>query len=181
MIHRFRRLTQTGCLIVATLAGSFATAEERTQNFDVDPGWDGRNNRSTVPDVRTMVQEFGYSDTNHAGGKSAGELGGMITPAGEAAYYAKPIAKKSYERMMASGTLNCTGRHFNVLVCFFNANTLKEWRTPNTVALRLYGRGDVFYAYVEYATGKNGGSLGGHQGRKEQEDKKGKGHTHRTS
>src|SRR5262249_25624214 len=40
------------------------------------------------------------------------------------------------------------------LVGFFNAGTLNEWRTPNTIALRISGRGDVFYAWVEYATSR---------------------------
>ena len=31
---------------------------------------------------------------------------------------------------------------------------LRPSLTPNSVALRLYGRGDVFYAFVEYATGR---------------------------
>ena len=40
------------------------------------------------------------------------------------------------------------------MVGFFNADTLNEWRTPNTIALRLSGRGDVIYAWVEYATSR---------------------------
>jgi hypothetical protein len=39
-------------------------------------------------------------------------------------------------------------------VGFFNASTVNEWRVPNSIVLRLYGRGDVFYAYVEYATSR---------------------------
>src|SRR5205807_2022032 len=38
------------------------------------------------------------------------------------------------------------------------------WRTPNSIAIRLLGRGDVFYAYVEYATSRwraGGDSPGG--------------------
>lgn len=56
--------------------------------------------------------------------------------------------------LTASGTLACTGRPFPVLVGFFNADTVNEWRTPNTIALRLSGGGDVFYAWVEYATSR---------------------------
>ena len=51
-----------------------------------------------------------------------------------------------------------------MLIGFFNSGMVNEWRTPNTVALRLLGRGDVFYAYVEYTTGKwraGGDSPGG--------------------
>jgi hypothetical protein len=114
---------------------------------------DGHNNRSPVPERE--ITRTGHSRTQHAGGKSPGEIGGLITPTGEPAYYAKPIAEKSFaDSFSASGTVTSTGRHFNMLICFFNAGTVNEWRTPNTVALRLYGRGDVFYAYVEYMTGR---------------------------
>jgi hypothetical protein len=54
----------------------------------------------------------------------------------------------------ASGTLACTSEPFHVLIGFFNAGTLNEWRTPNTIALRLSGRGGVFYAWLEYATAR---------------------------
>jgi hypothetical protein len=132
----------------------FATAEERTQRFDKDPGWEGRNNRSATPAPRELRQDFGYSKTSHASDK-AGELGGFITPAGEPAYYAKTLPAKTFDdALTASGTLACTGRRFHALIGFFNANTLNEWRTPNTIALRISGRGDVFYAWLEYATGR---------------------------
>jgi len=130
-------------------------AEERTQSFDSDPGWDGHNNRSTYLEPRTIEQNFGYSDTHHAGGDAAGEMGGIITPSAEPSYYAKVIEQKSFDdELTASGKLACTGRHFHALLCFFNAGAVNEWRTPNSIALRLYGRGDVFYAYLEYATAK---------------------------
>ena len=41
-------------------------AEERTQRFDADPGWDGHNNR--LAEARTIRQDFGFSPTAHAGG-----------------------------------------------------------------------------------------------------------------
>src|SRR5262249_58669026 len=68
------------------------------------------------------------------------------------------------ERLNVSGKLACTGNQFHVLVGFFNADTLNEWRVPNSIVLRLYGRGDGFYAYVEYCTGRwraGGDSPGG--------------------
>ncbi len=167
MITDSRRLLRSPFIVAATLwitisTGGFgvmystdALAAERMEHFDRDPKWDGHNNHSSVPERREITQDFGYSRTRNAGGKSEGEIGGLITPAGEPAYYAKPIAEKTFaDKLTASGTLNCTGRHFNMLVCFFNAGTVNEWRTPNTVALRLYGRGDVFYAYVEYMTSR---------------------------
>src|SRR5438034_9253942 len=71
-------------------------AEERTERFDKDPGWDGHNNRTTVPEKRTVRQDFGYSRTANAGGK-LGEVGGFITPAAETAYYARKIESMSFE------------------------------------------------------------------------------------
>ena len=44
----------------------------KTETFDADPGWDGRNSGAS----------------SNAGG-SAGEIGGFITPAGEPAFYGK--------------------------------------------------------------------------------------------
>ena len=50
-----------------------------TETFDHDPHWDGRNNRQRTQTrlVRPWF-DFGYSDTNFAGGMAKGELGGQI-------------------------------------------------------------------------------------------------------
>jgi hypothetical protein len=41
----------------------------------------------------------------------------------------------------------------HTLIGFFNTNTVNEWRTPNTIAIRIYGRGTYFLAYLDYGTG----------------------------
>jgi hypothetical protein len=139
-------------------------AEERIERFDADPGWEARNNRAPQPAPRRVRQDFGYRRTDHAGGK-LGEIGGTFTPSAEAAYYAQRTPGLDFsQRLRMSGKLACTGRQFHVLVGFFNSRTINEWRTPNSIFLRLYGRGDVFYAYVEYATSRwraGGDSPGG--------------------
>jgi hypothetical protein len=141
-------------LLAALLASRPAPAAERTERFDRDPGWDASNNRADEPAPRTVRQDFGHSHTAHAGGQP-GELGGFISPAAEPAYYAKKIPAKGFgDALSASGTLACTGRKFHALIGFFDADTLNEWRTPNTIALRVSGRGDVLYAWVEYATAR---------------------------
>jgi hypothetical protein len=154
----------TAAIITILLAAS-TSAEERTQTFDRDPGWEGRNNRAKSPEPQEVRQDFGYSSTRHCGGDAPGEVGGHVTPAAETAYYAKRIATTTFDdRLSASGKLACTGRQFHVLVGFFNAATVNEWRTPSSIVLRLYGRGDVFYAYVEYCTSRwraGGDSPGG--------------------
>jgi hypothetical protein len=139
-------------VILALWFGAQTGAEERTERFDTDPKWDGYNNRAAVPEPRTIKQDFGYSRTTHAGGV-AEEVGGFFTPAAEPAYYGKKIPTRTFrDALSASGTLACDGRPAHILIGFFNAGTLNEWRTPNTIALRISGRGDVFYAWVEYAT-----------------------------
>jgi hypothetical protein len=140
-------------ILTAFLVNS-ARAEDRVQRFDADPGWDGHNNRASAPEPRNVRQDFGYSLTAHAGGQP-GEIGGFLSPAAEPAYYAKPIPAASFDdTLTASGTLVLDGRPTHALMGFFNARTLNEWRTPNTMALRVSGRGEVFYAWLEYATAR---------------------------
>jgi hypothetical protein len=127
----------------------------KTETFDADPGWEGVNNRTArrlePVDVR---QDFGYSRSKHAGG-GIGEMGGVVTPTGEPAYYGKVFERVTLaDALSASGRLSCPDGEFHLLLGFFNARTINEWRTPNTIAIRLNGRGDHFYAYVEYCTAK---------------------------
>lgn len=139
-------------VVVACCMAATDSTTERVEHFDKDPGWDGRNNRVSGGSARTVRQDFGYSRTRHAGG-IAGEIGGFISPAAEPAYYARKIPTRTFkDTLTASGTVSCPSQKFHVLIGFFNSSTLKEWRTPNTIAIRLLGRGDVFYAYVEYGT-----------------------------
>src|SRR5262245_92947 len=137
----------------------------KTETFDTDPGWDGGNNRATDPAPRQIVQNFGFSSSSTNAGGSAGEIGGFITPAGEPAFYGKVITPASFnEPLSASGILNVPQGGGHTLIGFFNADTVNEWRTPNTIALRIYGRGTNFIAYLEYGTGLwrvGGGSFDG--------------------
>jgi len=150
--------------LLLALGGAATAAGERTAKFDRDPGWDGRNNRSTAFAPREIVQDFGYSRTGHAGGRP-GEIGGKVTPAGEQAYYAVPISPRTFEDSLeASGRMTLAGGSGHLLIGFFDAASADVWRTPNSIALRIHGRGDHFYAYVEYATSKwraGGDSPGG--------------------
>src|SRR5438128_2304913 len=137
----------------------------KTETFDADPGWDGRNNRATDPGPRSIGQNFGFGGSSTNAGGAAGEIGGFITPAGEPAFYGKVITPKSFnDPLSASGILNVPQGGGHTLIGFFNADTVNEWRTPNTIALRIYGRGTYFLAYLEYGTGlwrAGGTSFGG--------------------
>lgn len=160
-----RRMPTRWAAVALTLwAAAGAAAEERQQRFDKDPDWDGHNNRSAVPERRTVRQDFGYSGTAHAGGQ-AGEVGGFISPAAETAYYARKVEPTTLDHpLSASGKLVWKGRAGHALVAFFNADTATAWRTANSIALRLLGRGDHFFVYVEYTTAKwraGGDSPGG--------------------
>ena len=122
-----------------------ATAQtQKTEHFDRDPKWDALNNRAAKP--VTIRQDFGYS---------AGQIGGTITIAGEPAYYAKAITPKSLnDELTASGTLISGRDNGMALIGFFNADTAQEWRTRNSLALRILGRGKQFYVYEEYCTSR---------------------------
>src|SRR5262249_37713914 len=49
------------------------------EDFSKDPGWEGFQNRRTYTTTNVRPRfDFGYSPTNHAGGKRAGELGGLV-------------------------------------------------------------------------------------------------------
>ena len=109
--------------LTAVIVGCFiglASAKERTEHFDKDPGWDGQNNRATTPEKRTIRQDFGYD-------AKAKAVGGFVTPAAEPAYYAKKIAEKSFDdSLSASGKLTLKGRENHVLLGFFNAGSIEE-------------------------------------------------------
>ncbi len=129
----------------------------RTEAFDREPaGWEGVNHRSTYFAPKTVTQDFGYNPaTRHAGGRP-GEVGGRINPAGEAAYYGwrlpKPLALD--DPASASGTIVVRRGPGHFLLGFFNPGTLNEWRTPNTLAARINGRGEGFHAHLEYCTSR---------------------------
>jgi hypothetical protein len=134
-----------------------AGAALREENFDHEPATrEGINNRNTHFAPRTVTQDFGYSPaTSHAGGQP-GEVGGKINPAGEAAYYGYRLPKP----VTLDQPLSVSGRMFvpagpgHFLLGFFNANTLNGWRTPNTLVVRINGRGDAFHCHLEYCTSR---------------------------
>jgi hypothetical protein len=136
---------------------STAGMKLKTESFDHDPGWLGVNNRIAQMREPTQVrQDFGFrAETRHAGGASPGEMGGFITPDGRVAFYGKAIETMTLDQPLStSGTMAIGQGGTHLLLGFFNSDTVNEWRTPNTLAIRLNGRGDKFFAYVEYCTSK---------------------------
>jgi hypothetical protein len=159
-----RTIARTGFILAAVSAmvvvfrGADPAQTTRTQHFDRDPQWDGHNNRlGAERQPVTIAQAFGYSTTRRAGGRRAGEIGGLVTPAAEPALYATTVdGGLSFEKPFhAAGKLSIPRGGGNVLVGFFNRNTINEWRTPNSVVLRLNARGDEgFHLHVEYCTAR---------------------------
>ena len=48
-------------------------------DLGTDPKWDAKGNRVEFQDrVRRPLHDFGFSPTRHAGGKAAGEIGGLV-------------------------------------------------------------------------------------------------------
>lgn len=94
-------------LLVLNVA-SGAEPSIKTETFDGDPRWEAFNNRIMPKELKTVVQDFGYTNSSHAS-TTPGELGGLITRASEPAYYAKNIGHKTLDdRLSASGTFAVT-------------------------------------------------------------------------
>src|SRR6516162_8715972 len=116
------------------VAQSDNRTQMKTESFDHDPGWLGVNNRAArMREPVSVRQDFGFSvATGHAGGKSPGEIGGFISPAGEIAFYGKVIDPTNLDRpLAAAGTMNIGQGSTHLLLGFFNSQTVNEWRTPN--------------------------------------------------
>jgi hypothetical protein len=129
----------------------------RTEHFDREPSnWEGINNRGGSFKSKRVTQDFGYSSTSRHAGSKAGEVGGVINPAAEPAYfgYRLPQPLNLSSRINASGRLFVAHGPGHFLLGFFNAQTLNEWRTANTLAARINGRGEGFHCHLEYCTGR---------------------------
>ena len=145
---RFLLLAAVACGLGAAEPGS----KLRLEHFDKDPHWDGHNNRLGENNPVTVRQDFGYAAESPF---HAPAIGGLVTTAAAPAYYAKKLpARTLSDALSVSGKIIVPKGGPNILIGFFNDGTLNEWRTPNTIALRVDGRGDYFYAYLEYCTAK---------------------------
>src|SRR5262245_59618495 len=119
-------------LVLAVLAWTPAPAAQRQETFDQEPRWDGFTNRSARPE--TIRQDFGWSP-------GATRVGGRIQPAAEPAYYAKGVPTRTLrDAFSASGTVLVESGGGHTLIGFFDSRTLNEWRTPNSIALRIQQR-----------------------------------------
>jgi hypothetical protein len=150
-----RRVLLTLILIFA--AACTGRAALRAESFDREPtGWEGVNNRNNYFPPRTVTQDFGYSATTHHAGGETGEVGGLLHPAGEPAYYGYrlPAPQTLDDPLRAAGRLFVRQGPGHFLLGFFHAGTLNGWRTPNTLVARINGRGASFHCHIEYGTAR---------------------------
>jgi hypothetical protein len=106
------------------------TLNGAVDRFDVDPGWDGRGNRRSYRSVNVRPRfDFGFSPTQHAGGKAEGELGGLVFRGDERypdklAYYGDRLETLTLEKpLRASGRVSLRRgvTDSTVLLGFFHA------------------------------------------------------------
>ena len=69
--------TDGRAVILGAPCHAISKAGVKTECFDRDPGWEGRNNRIVPKSVPTVRQDFGYQST-HFAGKQGGEIGGSL-------------------------------------------------------------------------------------------------------
>jgi hypothetical protein len=170
--------------VVAVAAGALVAAEAprdpvadqglRRQDFSSDPKWEGFRNRLLPAEPRMTRQDFGHRNSNHAGGKESGEIGGRVQRSLTPAYYAKVIAEKTL-----NDTLTMSGRfcvredesNTGTLLGWFNSDS-RGWRTNNSLAIRLDGNGGKYWVFFEYGTrGWLTGGMGCFEGERYQETK----------
>jgi len=120
--------------------------DTRFEDFSSDPGWEGRRNRNQPGGCASVRHDFGYRDTAKAGG-AQGEIGGTVFRTHQRAFYASPLSKPITldDRFSFEGTLNVKRLSrkgsSGILFGLFNRDA-EEWRTPQTVVLRLFDSRD---------------------------------------
>lgn len=126
---------------------------QKTKSFDTDPGWDRHNNRVTVEKPNPVAQDFGYGQTNHAGGQAAGEIGGRVQRCTTPATYGKQFDKpRTLDRKLRySGTFAVTQTMGSSSLYFgwFNTKTM-EVRPRNFLGLMLNGEGRGAAVHLSY-------------------------------
>jgi hypothetical protein len=141
----------------------------RTQDFAEDPKWDSSGNRATyqAKDVGG-AHDFGFSNTNHAGGKP-GEVGGTFWRSGKYGYYADKVGPLSLDdRLEASGkvVLKSAGPDSDMFLGWFNSANKDESPTQagNFLGVHVGGPtrvGHYFHPSFTSAKGTRGQAAAG--------------------
>lgn len=139
------------------LADGWPKTDVKTECFDRDPGWEGRNNRIVPKSVPTVKQDFGYRST-HFAGKQGGEIGGSVWRSTKPAHYAAKIAPKSLkEKLNASGTFafTATSGTSGLFFGWFNAKQPGGSRPIASLGMDFDGEPRGLRLAVRLITGSN--------------------------
>ncbi len=110
------------------------------EDFNMNPGWEGVNNRVDCDDCPKITQDFGWMPTNN-NGDGNGEIGGTIWRSTTPAYYAMPLGQSlSFkEAHSASGNISIRapeGESFGFYFGFFGAER-QGWRVWSSNGVRI--------------------------------------------
>ena len=141
-------------LQVAPTAVSDDASVARTESFDVAPEWESFRSRLLPASLPHVRQDFGYRQTQLAGGDGAGEIGGTVQRSTTPARFSMSIAERTFDdELSASGTFAVpqAGGGSGLMFGWFNENS-KGWRTSNSLGFRLDGNGGKYWVFYEYGT-----------------------------
>lgn len=134
-----------------------ARAVLKTETFDRDPGWEGRNNRLVPEEIPSVTQDFGYSRT-HFAGKETGEMGGRIWRTTKPAHYAAKIGPKTLrDKLTASGTFAFTasGGSSGLFFGWFNSHQPGGSRPVGSLGMNFDGEAHGLRLAVRLITASN--------------------------
>ncbi len=131
----------TVCTLAALTAAEPQKTILKTESFESDPGWDALNTRFTRKDLGRVVQDFGFSASNHAG-RESGEMGGTITRSITPAWYADRIAPKTLnDKLTASGSFMLPPQRAEGTLHFGWFNSKRQgWRPWSALGFRIQSR-----------------------------------------
>jgi hypothetical protein len=112
-----------------------------------------------------VIEDFGYSATNHARGKSAGEIGGDVVRSSRLAYYLKPLGRELSldDPLHSTGqfVVKKTGGTSTIYFGWFNSKKVGIGTYPtDTLHIRFNGEARGVDMIVNYITSKNEGDGG---------------------
>lgn len=158
--RRFRHRFGLGGLLAVVLSlvvAAPAAAYLSSQDFSQDPGWEGQRNRLVPSPCPQATQDFGWSQSDLAGGSATGEVGGLVWRSLTPAWYGKELPRQTLDNHLdARGRLKITTTDSTsgALIGWFNSDS-SEWRMRNSLVMRLGdvgGDSDHVQAYFEYGT-----------------------------
>lgn len=154
-------LARSLLLLVGALATAQGEENVKTERFDRDPKWDSHNNWTLDRKSVKVTQDFGYSQTNHAQGKSAGEVGGGIVRSSRTAFYLKPLGRVITldEPLSASGQFVVTESDgmSSLYFGFCNSETIGGAYPRNWLAMILNGESNGCEVGIGYISNLGNG------------------------